>query len=109
MFGIGLPELILIMIVALLVVGPKKLPDLARSLGKAMGDFKRMTDDVKQTFEEEFPEKETEGGGAGEVKEADTPVKGQIESGQYGDAAPGEGPPDPSDKTKSKEYSNLRG
>jgi len=78
MFGIGLPELVLIMIVALLVVGPKKLPDLARSLGKAMGDFKRMTDDVKQTFEEEFQEKETEGGGADEVKGADTPANGQA-------------------------------
>ncbi len=78
MFGIGLPELIIIMIVALLVVGPKKLPELARSIGKALHQVKNMTDDVKQSFEEvtaddfEEPRKTeemqtteaTEGGGA---------------------------------------------
>jgi Tat protein translocase TatB subunit len=41
---------ILILIVALLVVGPKKLPDLARSLGRALHEVKSMTEDVKQTF-----------------------------------------------------------
>jgi sec-independent protein translocase protein TatB len=53
MFGIGVPELIVILAVALVVIGPKKLPDLAKSLGKALGEFKRATSDLKQSIEQE--------------------------------------------------------
>ena len=53
MFGIGMPELLLILAVALIVIGPKKLPDLAKSLGKAMGEFKRATNDLKQSIEKD--------------------------------------------------------
>jgi TatA/E family protein of Tat protein translocase len=55
MFGpIGMPELILIFLVALLVFGPRKLPELGRSLGKGIAEFKRASDDLKRTIEDEI-------------------------------------------------------
>ena len=50
MFGIGMPEMLLILVVALIVIGPKKLPDLAKSLGRAMGEFKKATSEIKQSI-----------------------------------------------------------
>ena len=50
MFGIGMPEMLMILAIALIVIGPKKLPDLAKSLGRAMREFKRATSDFKETL-----------------------------------------------------------
>jgi sec-independent protein translocase protein TatB len=51
MFGIGMPEMLLICAIALIVIGPKKLPDLAKSLGRAFGEFKKATSDLKESLE----------------------------------------------------------
>lgn len=59
MFGIGMPELMIIMVIALIVIGPQKLPELARSLGKGLAEFKKATDDFKQSVD-------TDGSGAEE-------------------------------------------
>ena len=54
MFGsLGVPELLLIFFVALIVFGPRKLPEIGRTLGKALGEFKKATDDLKNTIERE--------------------------------------------------------
>jgi sec-independent protein translocase protein TatA len=55
MFGsLGMPELLLILVIALIVFGPKKLPEVGRSLGKAMREFKRTTEEIKGKFEEQI-------------------------------------------------------
>jgi TatA/E family protein of Tat protein translocase len=51
MFGIGMPELIVILVVALIVIGPKKLPDLARALGRGMAEFRKATQEIKDSLE----------------------------------------------------------
>lgn len=53
MFNLGISELLLILGVALIVFGPRKLPDIGRTLGKALGEFRRATDDLKNTIERE--------------------------------------------------------
>ncbi len=48
MFGIGIPELLVILVVALIVLGPKRLPEVAKALGKALGEFRRATSDLSE-------------------------------------------------------------
>jgi len=53
MFNIGLPELLIILAIALIVFGPNKLPELAKGLGRAIREFKKATEEVKESFYEE--------------------------------------------------------
>jgi TatA/E family protein of Tat protein translocase len=55
MFGsIGMPELIIILTIALIIFGPRKLPELGRSLGRSLGEFKRASNELKHTLDEEI-------------------------------------------------------
>ena len=56
MFNIGMPELMMILVVALIVMGPKRLPDVASQLGKAVQQFKKATMDLQSALEQEPPE-----------------------------------------------------
>ncbi|MFH1626015.1 MAG: twin-arginine translocase TatA/TatE family subunit [Pseudomonadota bacterium] len=51
MFGIGIPELIIIFVVALIFIGPKKLPEVARTLARIVTEFKKTAEDVKETLD----------------------------------------------------------
>ena len=60
MFGLGFPELILILVIALIIFGPGKLPEVGKAIGKSVREFKKATNDIKQEFEtDESPQTET--------------------------------------------------
>ncbi len=59
MFGLGFPEIVVILVLALVLLGPKRLPDVAKQLGKGLREFKKATDDLKSQFESELYAEDT--------------------------------------------------
>ena len=57
--NLGMPEIMIILVIALIVFGPRKLPELGKSLGKAMAQFRRASDDFKRTWEQEVEMEKT--------------------------------------------------
>lgn len=89
MFGtLGMPELILIFVVALLLFGPRKMPEIGRSIGRALGEFRRASNEFKKTIEDEVA--------AEEIREVEKDLKGigkSVTTPFHGDAAKDASPP----------------
>ena len=84
MFGIGMPELLLLLAIALIVVGPKKLPELARALGRGIAEFKKATNELKESLETntDFSElKQSFDGIQDTLADATSPSTTEVEAG----------------------------
>ena len=101
MFGIGMPELLLLLAIALIVIGPKKLPDLAKSLGRAMREFKKATNEFKETIQidEDLSDVKKAFDGLGDdIKDSISPKKDAAEFRRPEEPESAESPVDQKDK-----------
>jgi Tat protein translocase TatB subunit len=98
MFGLGMPEILLILAIALIVIGPQKLPEVAKTLGKAMGEFKRSAQNLKNSIDIETTVKDTK------PKPVKTKLKDVIKDIGTEDPESQQTPdtPEPSDKTEDQ-------
>ena len=109
MFGIGLPELLVIMAIALIVIGPKKLPDLARALGKGMAEFRKATQEIKDSLDIDEDLQEMKKDLTDSISGIKSPMNtGAWESGAGDMASTGDlGTPPEYDETSSQEDSGV--
>ena len=128
MLGIGMQEILIILVVALVVIGPRKLPELARTLGKGFAEFKKAADDLQDSVRKDLeyekhrdfvrkypnlvPENGEEAAGTGVEPEAapsGQSAAGEPEKAPAGEPAPAEEDPPPSyslDEIEGGEYEN---
>ncbi|WP_299978497.1 Sec-independent protein translocase protein TatB [Desulfobacula sp.] len=98
MFGLGMPEILMILAIALIVIGPKKLPDLAKTLGRAMGEFKRSAQDFKRSIDVETTVKDIK-----DVADPETDLKGIIKDANIKDETTATSREDSGSQDHSKE------
>lgn len=82
MFNIGLPEMLIILAIALIVFGPNKLPELAKAFGKALREFRKATEEVKESFREETKDLEEIRSGLAHENLLDDFAKAMEDSGE---------------------------
>ena len=82
MFGVGIPELMVIFLVALVILGPKQLPEVAKFLGKALGEFRKATDDLSAEFNTAKSMLEEEIRQAERASQEEKPKTAQVEEPQ---------------------------
>ena len=106
MFGsIGFQELIIIFAIALLIFGPKKLPEVGKSIGKALREFRRTSDEIKEKIEEEIQAEEFK-----EIKKdieqtvdfADSPPSSRDDPYDFEAASPEQSPPSPEETPQDR-------
>lgn len=95
MFGIGMTELLVIFVIGLVVLGPKRLPSLARSLGRSLAEFRRASNDIRRDFLD-----------VAEEVRIDTATAGPDEPTQGG--APGDAQPDAAGTAPADEPAGAR-
>jgi Tat protein translocase TatB subunit len=91
MFGIGMTELMVILVVGLLVLGPKRLPGVARSLGRSLAEFRRASNDLRREFSDVAEEVRTD---PPRLRDEESPGRQAGDPGTASDSAPGGAAPD---------------
>lgn len=103
MGSIGTPEILLVLAIALLLFGPKKLPEFAKSLGRAVADFKKASSEIRQTIEKEVEDLEQTDGAQSSDDSADAGAgessEGQSSAGRNNGASPVESGSKPARKS----------
>lgn len=86
MFGMGMTEILMILAIALIIIGPKKLPELAKTLGHAMGEFKRSAQDFKRSIDVEAAVKDLDNTESAEPSLKDVIKNSENQTSQKNDA-----------------------